>query len=435
MTARTNSQRGQTVLLYTMAVSVLFGMLGLVVDIGWAYYRKQVAQAAADAAAQAAGLAAYAAGTGTNLNCSTPGVACWNTPTDCPSDLTSAANNMLKGCQYAGTNGFTTGGRIRVSLQSGIGAAPTATGVVISYWTVARVTERLPQLFSAVLGNREAIVAARAATGVRQGSTGGCVFTMNPTLAGSLSLNGTTTLRSGCGVFVNSNNAGAVNVVGGGAVQTLGDARTQIVGNWTGSGTITPAPQTGMPVGIDPFYDMEPPAVGSCQSTGISLGSHESLRISPATHGVICGPVNLDSHAVLNMDPGLYVIKGQVSLGGQASLIAHGATLYLPTAGINMAGGTVADLTAPSSGTWQGILIYQARGNTTDSTLVGGGAQSMNGVLYFPSAHLNYTGGSDLNATATTIVSDTLTMVGNSYISAAATTQYTGIIGGVFLID
>ena len=112
-----------------------------------------------------------------------------------------------------------------------------------------------------------------------------------------------------------------------------------------------------------------------------------------------------------------------------------GVTIYLQNGGVNMTGGATVNLSAPTSGTYQGILFYQARGNITESTLVGGTTQLMNGVLYFPSARLNYTGGSTVNATATTIVADTLNMVGNSYISAAATTQFTGVTGGVFIVE
>jgi hypothetical protein len=82
-----------------------------------------------------------------------------------------------------------------------------------------------------------------------------------------------------------------------------------------------------------------------------------------------------------------------------------------------------------------GILFYERRGNTTASTLVGGTNQQMNGVLYFPSAHLTYTGGSGTVATATTLVADTLSLVGNSFINAAATSAYTGNVGGVAMIE
>lgn len=100
-----------------------------------------------------------------------------------------------------------------------------------------------------------------------------------------------------------------------------------------------------------------------------------------------------------------------------------------------MAGGATVSLTAPTSGQWQGILFYQDRSDSTASTLVGGTSQSMNGVLYFPDAGLTYTGGSSTVATATTIIANTISLVGNSYISSAATTMYSGNQGGVGLIQ
>src|SRR5260370_679028 len=54
MKSRSNPRRGQTILLFSMSTVVMFGMLGLVVDLGWGYFRKQSAQAAAQSAAIAA---------------------------------------------------------------------------------------------------------------------------------------------------------------------------------------------------------------------------------------------------------------------------------------------------------------------------------------------------------------------------------------------
>ena len=60
MTLHIGNRKGQTAIMFTLALIPLFGMLGLVVDMGWANFRKQAAQAAADAAAEAAAEAAYA---------------------------------------------------------------------------------------------------------------------------------------------------------------------------------------------------------------------------------------------------------------------------------------------------------------------------------------------------------------------------------------
>jgi hypothetical protein len=433
MITKHGTRRGQTAIMFTLAVIPLFGVIGLVVDVGWAFFRKEAAQTAADAAATAAALAAYHSAAGSSTSCSTPHVGCYTTEYTCPATLASPpANNIIAGCMYARDNGFVTGGRRRVTMQSGVGSAPTASGVTTSYWVVARVHESIPQLFSAVLGNPTMNITARATTGVRDASSGGCVITLDPTASGSITMTGTTTLMSGCGVFVNSNSPSAITAVGGGTIQTISPAKTEIVGNWSGSGTITPAPVTGVPHEGDPFAELEPPTVGSCNSTVPNMGSHGNKTIDP---GVYCDGINLSSHQNLTLRPGLYIVKNGINLGAQTSLSGTGVTIYIQSGGVSMSGGAAVNLTAPSSGDWQGILFFQARDNATQSTLVGGTTQSMNGALYFPAAHLTYTGGSNVDATATTIIANTLSMVGNSYISASATTAFTGTTGGVVLIE
>ena len=54
MNRKRNRRLGQTALMFTLVLTTMFGAIGLVTDVGWAYYRKQVAQAAAQATAQAA---------------------------------------------------------------------------------------------------------------------------------------------------------------------------------------------------------------------------------------------------------------------------------------------------------------------------------------------------------------------------------------------
>jgi hypothetical protein len=333
---------------------------------------------------------------------------------------------------YARDNGFVNSGKQHVKFRSGTGAAPNSPGVTVSYWVMATVSEDIPQLFSAALGFRSATVAASSTTGANENTAGGCVIVLNPSQSGALSMNGTTNLTSGCGVYVGSNSGSAINIVGGGNITTTGSAKTEIVGGWNGSGTITPAPRTGVPYMSDPMADLNPPTVGACTNTSLNLGSHDSQTISA---GVYCGGISLSSHAALTLNPGLYIVKNGISLGGQSSITGSGVTIYVQSGGVSMAGGAGVSLSAPSSGDWQGILFFQDRGDTQEGTLVGGTTQQMNGAVYFPSAHLNYTGGSTVTATATTIIADTVTLVGNSNISAAANTRFSGNSGGAFLIQ
>jgi len=440
-----NNRRGQTAVLFTLSLLPLFGVLGLVVDIGWAYYRKEAAQTAADAAASAAAETAYMAAGGGAPTCSTSGVSCYAaTPYTCPASIATATDNIQAGCMYAKENGFSTTGKQKVTIQSGVGSAPTSSGATVAYWVVVRVTEQVPQLFSSVLGFPSATVSARTTTGTRQGSGGGCVITLNPTSSESIRMTGTSGITTGCGVYVNSTASPAVDLTGSGArITTTGNAKTDIAGTCSGScGLISPAAREGVPRFGDPFQDMAPPdySGAGCPSSGINLGSHASQALTPTsgTPYVICGDISLGAQSSLTLNAGLYVVTGSISLGAQTSLTSAsgaGVTIYLPNGGVSMAGGATVSLNAPSSGTWQGILFYQRRGNTSAASLVGGTGETMNGVLYFPSAALTYTGNSGTSASATTIVADTLSLVGTSSITASAITQFTGNVGGVSVIE
>ncbi|HXJ43242.1 MAG TPA: pilus assembly protein TadG-related protein [Bryobacteraceae bacterium] len=424
---------GQTLIMFTLALVPLMGMLGLVVDIGWAYFRQEAAQTAADAAANAAASAAYVAAGGGAPLCSTIGVACYSDEHPCPATITSpAADNIQAGCMYARDNGFVTTGRQTVTFQAGVGNAPISTGVTVGYWVIVRVREQIPQLFSAALGFPTATVMGRTTTGDRVGNAGGCIVALNPGASGALTMTGNTSLQSGCGVYVNSGSGSAITMGSNASITTSGSARTQIVGNWSGSGTISPAPQTGVASVGDPFSSMAAPAIGACTNNGYSLGSQQSQTISP---GVYCGGITLTGHAALNFSPGLYIVKNGISMGGQTTVTGTGVTIYLDTGGIAISGGATVTLSAPSSGTWQGVQFFQNRLNTTASTFVGGTSQLINGLLYFPAANVTFTGGSGTSGTATTLVANTITMTGSSYIQSAAITHFTGNSGGVVMIE
>jgi Flp pilus assembly protein TadG len=49
-----NSARGQAALMVTLSIIPTLGLLGLVVDVGWGFYRKEMCKTAAQAAATAA---------------------------------------------------------------------------------------------------------------------------------------------------------------------------------------------------------------------------------------------------------------------------------------------------------------------------------------------------------------------------------------------
>jgi Flp pilus assembly protein TadG len=432
MKRKSNLERGQTILMFSFATVVMFGMLGLVVDLGWSYFRKQAAQAAANAAAVAA-VAAAVQTAGVAISCGAVNVVC-QSETPCPYPAASSSNNTDKGCLYATANGYSTTGRQTVTLASGVGTPPTGNGATPKYWVTARVTETIPLLFASILGVKNATVAARSTAGYFPPANGGCVYVLNPN-SQSMLLNGNILFQTGCGVNIESTYYAALKLVGSASLVANSGSNINIVGGYTAdaNSTISPMPSTGAAAFKDPLGDVPPPTIGSCTSTGVSLGNNDKQTISP---GVYCGPVTVTGHAVLTLSAGLYILtSGGLNVGGQATLNGTGVTIYLPTNSVTFAGGADSNLSAPTTGPWQGILFYQDRSDTTSASLVGGSGQIMQGILYFPSTSLAYTAGSTTTAQSATIICDTLNITGNSYLAQSGNSPFMTLFSGIGVLE
>ena len=442
----TPSKRGQTLVLFTLALPLMFMMVGLSVDIGWAYYRQQAAHAAAESAALAAVAEASKASSGT-ITCGSHSVVC-QTATACPNPIPNPpTNNIYNGCLYAQSNGFavTTGGNRTVLIAANTTSPPpTVSGVTTAYWVTATVAETIPQTFSSILGKPTATVSARSTAAAFSGGGGGCVYVLGPGPGTDVSMSGTATLQSGCGVFVDSSGSAAVLMSGSPSITATGGATVNIVGNWlkSGTGTISPAPNIGAPVAADPFAAMNPPSgwasYPNCTVTGSLVSGSGATTVAPPTPGgncIVSGAINLSGSASIAFSPGFYVIKNGITTSGSASVSGAGVTFYDPTGGITMSGSGAINITAPTSGPWEGIAIFQDRSNSSGDTLSGGINQQINGVVYIPKGALTFSGGSGVSATNTTLVVNTITFSGATYIKAAASTQFTGGGGGIALIE
>src|ERR1051325_1154221 len=90
-------QRGQTIILTTLTLILSFGLLGFVVDVGWAYWKRTAAKTAAEAASAAVVIAASNQPTwtcGGTVPCATTATACPASPASPPTDF------LQSGCLY-----------------------------------------------------------------------------------------------------------------------------------------------------------------------------------------------------------------------------------------------------------------------------------------------------------------------------------------------
>lgn len=184
MSARNKRRTGQALVMVTLALFAMMGIIGLAVDLGWSFYVKKTAQAAADAAAIAATQRALdQVGQAGTITCGVNAQCTGGTLYNCPEPPAAINTNLDSGCAYAGRNAFAPGGSRTVNLDSDVPAnrlPPTVLGTVsVDYWVTVRSVQTVPQLFSIFLGNRTGTVAARATAAIVDSTVIGSLILLN----------------------------------------------------------------------------------------------------------------------------------------------------------------------------------------------------------------------------------------------------------------
>jgi len=435
-----NGERGQALVMITLSAVLMFAAVGLVVDIGFTYFKQQAQRAAAEAAALAAAEAALSdINGGGNFDCGQNSVAC-QSATACSSPVPNPPNSNLDvGCMYASTNGYTqggNGGRQRVFMAAGLGNPPNATGLTnINYWVTATVKDSVRQLFSSVFGEQVIHPGIYATAGVILAVTGGCIYALNPTANNAyVESGGQTVVVADCGVYVNSSGNQAM-VVSGGASLTTTPAPIDVVGRVSSDGNITPVPRTGVSATANPYAGIPTPTITtpvSCDAAHTNYTLHGGT--ATIQHGTYCGGIT-NQGGTLTFDSGLYILYGGglTSSSSFGSLIGSGVTFYNTQGGsyaykpITISGGGAANLTAMTTGSQAGLLFFEDPTITSSSknTISGGSSTTFAGGMYFKNDNLVYSGGSSLTAQNITIVADTITISGGSNIGG-----YNGGVGG-----
>ena len=372
-----------------VCLPLLVGAAGLAVDTTqWTYWRRQL-QREADSAALAGAFAKAQS-----------------------KDPVVAANSDL-----SRTN------TILLSGPADIHSAPT-TGAFIGNSQAVRVSlttsQRLPFSGSFML-TTPAISASATAAVVSNGDY--CALALSPTTASAgIKMQGSASLNFGCGLATNSQ---AANAVTAGGSSSITATPVSAVGGLTASSNYVGGTQL-LPYSLpqpDPFANLPTPSPSGCQSQ-VTVGPNTTQTLSPGCYS----GMNLKGTVTLN--PGTYYIDGgSFSVGSQAIVAGDGVTIILTSssaasnpsliATLNVNGGATLQLTAPTSGTYKGILFYQDRRAPESSadTLNGNASSKLQGALYFPSQELDFSGTSGMTTDCLQLVAYRLTFIGNTSVS------------------
>ncbi len=400
-------QAGYVMITFAASTAVLCGFLGLALDLGYLEYRKRRMQSAADSAALSAAQEYRRGGTLANGR------------------LMAAAR------QDAGVNGFTDGqDGVVVTLNS-----PPATGPYAGNqrFLTVNVSQDQPTYFMRFFNFNAATVQARAGAGMVSSPI--CVYVLEKTNADALTVTGAATADLKCGVAVDSTSPTAVRTKGS-PDGCLKAAFIDITGGYSeGSCPISPAPQTGVPPSGDPLAYLQPPsATGPCDYGTDTTPFKLTAGIATINPGVYCGGITVGGAAILTLNGSSttpYILRdGGFQTTGGSVVKGSGVTIYntCSTPGacgastsygpIDFGGTSTIQLSAPTTGDWEGILFFQDRSappNIANRVIGTADLSFFNGILYFPTEPLEFRGDAlGLLSQYTGIVARTLDVSGNS---------------------
>jgi len=387
----------------SLALAALMGISALAVDVGELWTTRRLMQNAADAAAMAGADEVAIDGSKTQVVAAAKAASAQNGFTDGSSTLASSS-------------------KVSVAVYDPPQSGPYATN---SNAVQVVVSQTQPTYFIRVLGWQNVPVST-AAVGLTV-SGGSCVYALDPTASGTVTVTGTASLNSTCGIYDNSDNSSSALIVSGGGV--LQAPLVGVVGGTTVNGGGSSPPTTGIAAFGDPLAWEAEPTVGQCTSYHVQNIS-TSQTLNP---GLYCGGLKLNAGANVTFNPGTYIMNGGgLTILAGATATGSSVTFFLTGqntsngsanayGGIQIAGSATVNLSAPcdsSSGGIEGMLFFQDRAmtNGAGSVINGGANSSFTGALYFPTTALSYSGNSGSNQ-YTLVVADTLTVAGTANIN------------------
>lgn len=134
-----------------------------------------------------------------------------------------------------------------------------------------------------------------------------------------------------------------------------------------------------------------------------------TLNMKPGTYG----DINFNGSPTVNFEPGVYVVTGTWNMNG-GRYAGTDVTFYFASnnAKFQVNSSSRMQLSAPTSGDYANILIYEAHTNANGQSIAwnGNADQKLNGLIYLPSRQLTFNSTSKISSDRISLVVDRLTL-------------------------
>lgn len=285
--------------------------------------------------------------------------------------------------------------------------------------------------FMRLFGVTSTFVATRSVARVDV-ETDACVLALSKTADKAINVSGSASTSLKCGIASNSLSSQAVYLSGSSNTTVSGVSAVGDIYQSNGAVLVTEngPPKSYANAIVDPYGPQgrnltAPKATNKCDGKNLKVQSDTTL--SP---GRYCGGIDFTG-GVTTFSPGVYIIDGgDFNAKGNASLVGTDVTFILTgkanTIGVvKLNGGGDVSLEAPKTGAdWKGILFFKdsaslspnCNGNACSSIINGNANLNLSGAVYMPTDQVTITGGSSSDIACLQVVSDTVTITGNSAI-------------------
>lgn len=396
---RFRNESGQVLVMTFFSMGILLGALGLAVDVGVLFHARRGMQAAADAAAMAGATEMF-----------------YNGSTNVTAKADAAAKAM-------GVDNTVSGNIVNVVIS------PTLPGgVACASCVQVNLATPNPTIFIAAMSrlvfyntNFSSINVSASAVAGSPSFSNTCMYIEDPTDPDTLWIHGAGDINApGCSVYVNSNNSAALCVTGSAGKSTLtgiavhggqdnkggcgGDPGVPVTLN-TGVQSL-PAAWQNIPT--DPTQNCPGGSVTNVATisgtfAGPGAGTYQCFANGACTtkKGVTtCTPVTLSS---ATLGPGIYVFETGVTITGATTIGQNGGATVIVTGSGVYDSSTATTFTdyAPTTGTYDGLAIYQPLSDTQPMMLqFGSGSSIFMGAVYAPGSDVTlHDQGGAVNAT------------------------------------
>ncbi len=220
----------------------------------------------------------------------------------------------------------------------------------------------------------------------------GCIYALGNKSQAVLINSGANVKSTKCEVHVHSTSNPAFIMNAGATIDT---ARFCVKGaNYIKNGGTLTNLQTKCAAEADPYAGKmpEPQVPANCTTSGTMDG--QSITLQPGKH---CG-TTFNGSPTITFKPGLHIISGRMIINSGATVKAEGVTFYFPDVNseIRANGGLTFTATAPTSGTYKDILMFEKTSDASNNrypqqyVFNGSKGEILKGIIHLPNRDVTY---------------------------------------------